>query len=508
MIQLPNQARNLRLQNWPWWQRDLYLLALSVVAVIATTSAPLLAADSVQLALFFGRNFQEAANLSAFLLAGTAVGAVVCVPSARIWGKRHVFLIGGVLMTAASAWGGTTHIHRSYKQLLWARILQGFALAPFETLLNAVVGDLYFVHERAWRMAFVNTALFGGAFATPIFVGMIARHIGWEWSFYLLAIFMGSGTLVLIFLVPETAYRRDEALNTDIKTGSGSSTSSGSPTVSQEFEVKHLQGTATPASAVTFGRTRDNFWQRLKPFNGRKTDDAFWKLVLRPFPLYLQPSVFWGCLMQGVIIGWTVMVGVILSLIFLGPPLFFTEEKAGKMYTAAVIGALVGLVISGVFSELTTKAMIKANRGIYEPEFRILLAIPTLIFTAIGLYGFGITSANTYKYRWLIPDVFFGFIIAGMVMGAVASAQYLLDAHREIDVEIFTNLIIFKNMFSFILAYFAYTWVFSTGIRHLFTVFASIEVAICCLSLPMYVLGKHDRNFFHKHDILRLCWLR
>lgn len=496
------------MQNWPWWERDIYLGVLSVVAVIATTSAPLLAADSVQLAGYFRRTYQDAADLTAFLLAGTAVGAVICVPSARIWGKRHVFLIGGLLMTAASAWGGSTHTNRSYKSLVWARAVQGFALAPFETLLNAVVGDLYFVHERAWRMAFVNTALFGGSFATPIFVGMIARHIGWEWSFYLLAIFMGVGTLVLFLFVPETAYRRDKALNIDMPIASASSSSSDSPTASQEFEAKEMQDSARLAGTSMAPRGKDKFWQRLKPFNGRKTDDAFWKLLLRPFPLYLQPSVFWGCLMQGVIIGWTVMVGVILSLIFLGPPLFFTEERAGKMYTGAVIGALIGLFISGAFSEITTKAMIRLNKGVYEPEFRILLAIPTLIFTGIGLYGFGITAANTYRYRWLIPDVFLGFIIAGMVMGAVTSAQYLLDAHREIDVEIFTNLLIFKNIFAFILAYFAYTWVFTTGIKHLFVVFGSIEVAICVLSLPMYVLGKHDRNFFHKHDILRLCRLR
>jgi len=212
--------------------------------------------------------------------------------------------------------------------------------------------------------------------------------------------------------------------------------------------------------------------------------------------------------MQGVIIGWTVMVGVILSLIFLSPPLFFNEEQAGKMYTAAFIGSMVGLFISGIYTELVTKFMIRRNHGKYEPEFRILLVLPTLIFTAIGLYGFGITAANTYKYHWLIPDVFLMFIIASMVMGAIASAQYLLDAYRDIDIEIFTNLIIFKNIFSFILAHYAYTWIFSTGIKHLFTVFASIEVVICVLAVPMYVLGKKNRAFFHRHDILRIVRLK
>jgi hypothetical protein len=31
-------------------------------------------------------------------------------------------------------------------------------------------------------MAITNTCLFGGAFLTPVFVGMISAHIGWQWS--------------------------------------------------------------------------------------------------------------------------------------------------------------------------------------------------------------------------------------------------------------------------------------------------------------------------------------
>lgn len=135
-------------QNWPWWKRDLILATLSLVVVIATTAAPLLAADSVQLALYFKTTFQKAADLTAFHLAGVAVGAVVFVPSARVWGKRHVFLLGALLMCAASAWGGSTHNNRNYTSMVWARVFQGVALAPFESLSNAVVGDLYFVHER------------------------------------------------------------------------------------------------------------------------------------------------------------------------------------------------------------------------------------------------------------------------------------------------------------------------------------------------------------------------
>ncbi|KAK6376596.1 uncharacterized protein PV06_05868 [Exophiala oligosperma] len=492
--------------NWPLWQRDCILGILCFVSCLATTASPLLAADSVTIALIFKRTFQDAALLTAYHLVGVGVAGWLFVASARVWGKRHLFLLGALLMIATSAWGGSTHTNHNYASLLWSRVFQGVALAPFEALVNACVGDLYFVHERGVRMAITNTCLFGGAFLTPVFVGMISAHIGWEWSFYLLAIFMAPGLLLIFFFVPETAYRRAHALDLDILAEDSSRESlthpqNGATPENEEKTLHSMTVTETPGRKVSYVQT-------LMPFNGRKTNESFFRLLLRPFPLFLHPAVAWACLIQGVIIGWTVMVGVILSLIFLGPPLFFNEERAGKMYTSAFIGSMLGLLLAGLYSELVTRFMIRLNKGKYEPEFRILLVIPTLVFSAIGLYGFGITANDVKRYGWIVPEVFLAFIIISMVMGAIASAQYLLDAHRELAVEAFTNLLIFKNIFSFVLAYNAYNWVFAIRINNLFIIFASIEVALCLLSVPMYVFGKKNREFFHRHDILKMTKLR
>lgn len=85
-------------------------------------------------------------------------------------------------------WAGAA---KDYKSLLWARILQGVAVCPFETLVNVSVGDLYCVHQRGKRMALTNFALFGGAFVTPVVAGKITSTIGWRWTFYFVAIFAG-----------------------------------------------------------------------------------------------------------------------------------------------------------------------------------------------------------------------------------------------------------------------------------------------------------------------------
>lgn len=121
--------------NWPLWQRDSMLAILCFVAVVATTASPLLAADSITMAIVFKTRFINAAWLTAFHLCGVAAGAVVAVPFARVFGKRGLFLFGALLMCASSAWGGSTHNNYKYRYMVWARVLQGVALAPFESLV-------------------------------------------------------------------------------------------------------------------------------------------------------------------------------------------------------------------------------------------------------------------------------------------------------------------------------------------------------------------------------------
>ena len=264
-------------------------------------------------------------------------------------------------------------------------------------------------------------------------------------------------------------------------------------------------------------------------------------------------------MIQGVIIGWTAFIGVVLAALFLGPPLWFGPAETGYMYTGAFIGSIIGLVICGLVADRSANIMIKWNKGKYEPEFRIVLVLPQMLFCGIGLYGFGYVTEDTERYGWLPTEVFFMFVLIGMVVGTVVSALYVVDAHREstpvrrsccvypeltfssrlgqISVEIFTCLLIFKNMFCFVLTYFAYDWVIHIGPKHVFVILGSIQVGLCMLSVPMCefsflnstfpktsvislawdkyepltntvdIFGKWNRSFFHRHDILKILHL-
>ena len=515
-------------QNWPLWKRDLIIAILSLLSVIAATLSPLLAANTVSLAIHFERSLTDMALLTGYHLLGVGIAGFLFVPSARIWGKRHLYILGTVVVIFSCVWGGATGPH--YASFLWARIFQGVGLAPFEALVNASVGDLYHVHERGVRMALSNLALFGGAFLTPVFVGLIADRIGYEWTFYLVAIFAAALLPLVVFFCPETTYKRDARFDIDTmgnlivlpgqeledvrnnNTNNNNNTTNGTASVSNSDDMERggvlkegRESLIQSAATTSPPPPKATFLQSLKLFNGRKTNEHYVHLLFRPFPLFFHPAILWACLIQGVMIGFTVLIGVVLAAIFLGPPLWFGELETGYMYTGAFIGAILGFALCGLISDSSARLLTRWNNGVYEPEFRMVLVIPQVVLGGAGLYGFGWTANEPLKYGWLWPDFFFALVVMGMVCGAVASALYIVDAHRkscpgvagcgaemlilcsgDMSVEGFTCLLVFKNLFSFALTFKGFDWLVETdSTKTMFIVLGSVQVGICALTIPL-----------------------
>ena len=142
---------------------------------------------------------------------------------------------------------------------------------------------------------------------TPVIVGKLTSTMGWDWSFYLVAIFSGACIPLLVFFVPETAYRRATHLNTDFEgdverrnlpayangAGHGSQASEQDRTQLDDDEKQPSSDNRAAREAQTDIPPKATYLQTLMPFNGRKTDEKFLKLLLRPFPLFLYPSILW-----------------------------------------------------------------------------------------------------------------------------------------------------------------------------------------------------------------------
>ena len=332
----------------------------------------------------------------------------------------------------------------------------------------------------------------------------------------MIAIIGGAIFPLVVFYCPETTYPRPEGhtmqqqANTTVQ-GYNTSKVSSEKESQEALPIPTANSSSSSERQPAFIPKKMSYARSLLPFSRRFTHENPFKLVLRPFPLFFHPAIFWACLIQGAMIGWTVLMGVVLAAIFLGPPLWFDEVITGYMYTGPFLGAVFGFIMSGIFSDLSTKWLIKKNNGIYEPEFRLLLVIPQLVFGAIGLYGFGWAANNVSPGGYIVPDIFFALEVVAMINGAVASSLYIVDAYKDIQVEAFTCLLIFKNVLSFGLTWSAYDWLIHSGKDGIFKIFValgSVQIGICLLTIPVWIFGKMGRRLLHEWDYLEHCGLR
>lgn len=152
-----------------------------------------------------------------------------------------------------------------------------------------------------------------------------------------------------------------------------------------------------------------------------------------------------------------IAVSVILARLFAGPPTNFTPEQLGYMYCAPFIGALVAYFVGSFLSDSSVKWMARKNNNVYEPEFRILMVIPVAMFGLPGLYAYGYVAEA--HMHWIVPSILYGFLTFGVVMSCTATYTYILDAHRDISVEMLVSMLLLKNFFAFGSTYFIIDWV-------------------------------------------------
>jgi MFS family permease len=58
--------------------------------------------------------------------------------------------------------------------------------SAFESLVVAMIGDLFFVHQRGGFMTLIQFILGAASNFSAIIVGPIATNLGWRWLFHIL----------------------------------------------------------------------------------------------------------------------------------------------------------------------------------------------------------------------------------------------------------------------------------------------------------------------------------
>ncbi|KAJ3466374.1 hypothetical protein MRS44_007032 [Fusarium solani] len=384
----------------------------------------------------------------------------IIVPSCEIFGRRVTLLICALLNFGACIWQATA---TSYGSFLAARILAGTGASANESIMSVVVTDIYFLHERGKYVGAYFWCYFVGLFLGPIISGAIAEAASFRIFFWACTGAQGLNIISLLFFFPETRRLRkgnstptvqvSEQANEDnakLESSSGHAEFV-SPRLTRNLQAG-IRGSGRPSRAQ-FG-----IFQEI--------DRTAWRSVVRHFftPAYIFffPIVFWASMAMGSAANALLAVNILQSPGLAAPPYNFTPAQVGYANFALVVGGVVGLAVAGPWSDYVSQKATERNKGIREPEMRLLSLSPFIAVAIVGLIAFGVGLQDKWPWPAIIV-IGFGFVGVQVVAIPTISITYAIDCYRPIAGEIMAIATVCKNTFGFGMTYFVNDWATADG---------------------------------------------
>ena len=167
--------------NWPAWRRDIALLSLGFYSMLGGGMTPVLAAGFNNVADQYHVSIPRVALTTGLYMMGLGLGSVVASPTAILFGKRPVYLIGTLLFVVSAVWCA---LSPTYSSLVIARIVMGLAVSPIECLPSATIAEIFYLHERAYRLGIYTLLLLSGKNLIPLVSAAIIEGLDWQWVFW------------------------------------------------------------------------------------------------------------------------------------------------------------------------------------------------------------------------------------------------------------------------------------------------------------------------------------
>ncbi|KAH0538816.1 hypothetical protein FGG08_004592 [Glutinoglossum americanum] len=547
--------------NWPVWRRNTALLSLGWHCLVGGGMTPILAAGFKNVAKTYHVTIPQVALTTGLYMMGLGVGSVVSSPTAILYGKRPVYLIGTLAFLFSAVWCSESP---TYISLVIARIVMGLSVSPCESLPSATIAEIFFLHERAYRIvaiivAFNFVLLFLFVPETfwdrtprpkkrtdrrtlPLFrlpqrsltqvdgdVPQLKKrrkqetHVEWANQLEETSATEPIDTDAQKDLegsqicnpdktdgdaIRSDTYR-DDSLN-DIKEQGGSEVPSCTEATEKKlpFPTNADQSGATPSTLGVYTDERRKqpplkFGQTLKPWNGRLRSDDWFHAAVRPLILFAYPAVLWSALVYSLSVGWLIVLSETVASVYQHNPYNFNPLATGLVYLSPFVGGILGTVVAGKVSDIIVRFMTKRNGGVYEPEFRLVMAIPVAVATSLGLVGFG-WSADVGD-KWIVPTIFFGVISFGCSLGSTTAITFCVDSYRQYAGEALVTLNFSKNVFhGLVFSLFFNHWLDAQGPKRVFLALGGIQLACLAMTIPLYIFGKRARmwtvrkNFMEK----------
>ncbi|OAQ64335.2 major facilitator superfamily transporter [Pochonia chlamydosporia 170] len=405
-----------------------------------------------------GFSFQELNQSFAASNAGLAIGGVLFVPFAFKFGRRPIYLISIVIMLGTTVWQACM---QNRGDLYGFSVVSGLAGSIGETICAMTLADLFFVHQRGSLTNVLTIAINTGAYLGPVAAGYVAASQGWRWIWWWCSILLGVTLLLFVFCYEETIYI-PEIQGTVIEGTADHGLDKDQIAIDSKAEASHLERRSIRSDIPI-----KSYKQRMSLFT---TTDYGLGSVLRhtyqPFVVITTfPGVSFVALLYGSLLAWLAIVLSVQGIYFTLPPYSFSSSGVGLLNVPTFVGSLLGGFYGGQLSDYSIQWLARRNGGLYEPEMRLWLALPTILITPAGYFMFGLSMAEGMP--WYIPAVGLGIYGFGSTALGNIALVYLVDSYRDVIGDAYIGITFLRNAFGTVAAMCLSPWVDSMGLYNM-----------------------------------------
>ncbi|KAL5384265.1 hypothetical protein DPSP01_005409 [Paraphaeosphaeria sporulosa] len=387
------------------------LLIASICTFSPMASSLCAPGTSLTLAEFYTDDKTIGSLMISIFVLGYAVGPLFLAPLSELYGRTLVINVSSAFFNAFIL---GCSFAPNMSSLIVMRLLAGIGGSACMTIVSAIIGDVFKVHERAAASAIVVGTPSLAPIIGPIAGGFISQYLGWRWAYWILL--MGSGPLniAMIFCMRESNH----------------------PTILSRKTIRLRKSLHRPD-------LRSHLEIHLPP------RQLLARSIVRPAKfLFRSPIAFLISLYVSIVYGTLYLLFTTIPDVFQNT-YDFEIQYTGLAYLGLGLGMFLALALVVKFNDRTVLRLRNKNGGVFEPEMRLATTPYFAPFMPASLLLYAWTARSSV--HWIVPCLSFipyGFGLLGIF---VPCQTYMVDAFLSTAASAVAALVCLRCIFGAVL---------------------------------------------------------
>ena len=309
--------------------------------------------------------------------------------------------------------------------------------------------------------------------------------------------------LLQFFLVPETTYVRDARREIDLGTEDKIEDLAAAVEEQGRLDEKVVASSAhmdpAPLDSAAEAPEKKTFRQNLAVYTGTYSNRNLLQLYFAPWAVMTNIATALVVLIYSLSLVMFIVVAFIIPQAFTKAPWHLKAGGLGRLSFGPFIGGTIACLLNALLSDRLIRWCARRNRGVYEPEYRLIPAFLAFV-TGACLMGWGVAvSDGLSQYACATLH---GLILFGIVFTVSGVSGYAVDSYRNMTAEIFIACQTAKNFTSFGFSFFVNDWTAKVGVRHSFFAWGGLMFGLATIIPLMFIFGKKQRSFWARHSLM------